>query len=179
MNKRLLKEIVWHIYSNFLIVPSDFIDPNSSLSLMDKEYLLDKKLVFQSDEGAGLSKNVWGCQLVTGNQKIKILCGDCSQDDTKEYALLISVKDAPVYGVYSCFNQNRLVDQEAMIAVSTKDSGWLECNTFLQATFLAGMEQMKELGLSWDKCQDHKEEFNLLKSFISYHDSVYGEDNAG
>lgn len=179
MNKRLYQDIVWHIYSNLLIVPSDFIDTRSSNSLLDKSYLLDKKLVFQSAESAGVSKNVWGCQLATGNQKIKILCGDCSQDDSKEYALLISVKDAPIYGLYSCFNTNRLIDQEAMIAVSTDGSSWLECNTFLQATFLAGMEQVKELGLSWDKCPDYKEEFNMLKSFIGYHDSVYGVNNEG
>jgi hypothetical protein len=67
------------------------------------------------------------------------------------------------------------VESDPMIAVSMDGKSWLECGTFLQSTFLAGMEQIRELGLAWHKASNYKSEYDALLSFINFHHSIYGE----
>jgi hypothetical protein len=180
MNKLLLETICRHVYEGFLLITSNYVDPNYSKALLSKEFLLNKSLKFDYNDGVlqqSEFKNVWGCQMRAHNNTIKVLCGDCSVDSNKEYALIIHHEGSPIYGVYSAFNKDLLIDQEASIAVSTDGEGWLECNTFLQATFLAGVEQIKELGLGWGKCEDYIKDFNALKSFIYYHDGLLEKQN--
>jgi hypothetical protein len=172
MNKFLRETIVKHIFANFAIIPSSFVNLNNSKSLMDKDFILQDKIPF-IDINNNLSKNkVWGCQISSEQQEVKILLGDCSQDNIKEYALIIQLKNAPIYGVYLICDD---VDSEALIACSLNGKEWLECQTYLQATFLAGMEQIKDVGLAWTKCSNYKDQFEMLLSFIKFHDSVYEE----
>lgn len=178
MNKVLLENIVRHVYEGFLIIPSDHVNNLSSQKLLSTEFILDKQLKFEYEEGEIFGK-VWGCQILTEDHGIKILCGDTSDSDSKEYAMIVCLKNSLTYGLYSVFNKDRIVDQEAMIAVSADGKAWLECNTGLQGSFLAGMEQLKELGVSLTKCTNYKLEFEYLKSFINFHDTIYGDDNAG
>lgn len=180
MNKLLLETICRHIYEGFLLIPSGMVDPDYSKGLLGKEFLLKKSLKFDYTDGVlpeSAFKSVWGCQMSVQNTTIKVLCGDCSVDSNKEYALIVHHSGSPIYGVYSAFNKDLLVEQEALIAVSTDGEGWLECNTFLQASFLAAIEQMKELGLAWNKCEDFNKEFNALRSFIYFHDGLLEKQN--
>ena len=48
----------------------------------------------------------------------------------------------------------------------------MEATTFLQASFLAGMEQLRDSGLPWGRCSDYKEEYQKLLTFIKYHNTV-------
>ena len=175
MNKQLLESIVKHVFANLAIIPSDFVNLDRSRSLMEKEYLLDQKLTFEGDVRQG---QVWGCQLSSDLQEIKMLLGNCSQDDSVlEYCLIVSIKNAPSYGLYLI--QSKELFGEPLIACTVNGKEWLECNTFLQASFLAGMEQVRETGLSWKKCQTFSEEFEKMLSFISFHQTVYGGIDEG
>lgn len=174
MNKQLTELIIRHIYENFLLIPSNEINPLTNKSLTDNEFLLNKTLKFEDESG---NKKIWGCQISTDVQELKILCGDCSQeDDVLEYCLVVQLKDAPAYGVYSAFCKDRWINQEALIACTLNGKDWMECNTYLQATFLAGMEQVKDVGLKWNKCQDFQSQYDLMASFINYHDILFGEN---
>jgi hypothetical protein len=175
MNKQLLDSIVKHVFANLAVIPSDFVNLDRSKSLMEKEYLLDRKLNFSGEGKAG---QVWGCQMSSDQQEVKFLLGDCSLDsNTLEYCLLVTLKGAPSYGLYLV--QSDEFDSEPMIACTIDGKSWLECNTFLQASFLAGMEQIRDTGLSWRKCQNFSEEFDKLVSFIAFHQSVYGGSDEG
>jgi hypothetical protein len=66
-----------------------------------------------------------------------------------------------------------------MIAVTMNGKEWMECGTFLQATFLAGMEQIREVGLAWNKCANYKEQFDMLLAFINFHHNTYGDRDEG
>lgn len=173
MNRRLLEEIIKHVLSNFLIIPSSFIDIENSKSLMSPEYLLKDKLSFQLEDGNTASNKVWGCQISSEENEVRILLADCS-NDYNEYALLVRVKKSPAYAAYIVIDDD--IDSEALVAFTMDGFSWLECNAYFQAMFLAGMEQMKQSGLSWKKCKNYDDDFKLLTSFIQFHSEMYGED---
>lgn len=179
MNKELMETIVRHIFASMAIIPSAFVNLNKSKSLMDREFLLPDTIPFEGEEPGQVKKNkVWGCQFSADKQDIKILLGDCSEDRSiQEYALLVLLKDAPIYGVYLVSSGSP--DSEPMIAVTMNGKEWMECNTYFQATFLAGMEQIRQFGFAWNKCLDYKEHLDMLRSFINFHHTVYGDRDEG
>ena len=82
-----------------------------------------------------------------------------------------------MYGLYLV--NSDLVSPNPLIAVSMNGKDWLECNTYLQATFLAAMESIKGLGLSWSKADPYKEQLVSLLSFIKFHNHIYGDLDEG
>lgn len=175
MNLKLLNQIVRHVLANLLIIKSEFIDSDSCKSLKSKDFMLGEKLEFDTENGL-VSNNLWGCQISTGDQEIKIVLGDCSQDNITEYCLIVQLKDTPAYGIYLVDDDSSdKIPGDAFLACTINEKDWLICNTYLQATFLSGMEQIKELGLSWNKCSNYQSQIDIMKSFIKYHESYYEE----
>lgn len=178
MNLTLREVIVKHVLANFAIIPSAHLSIDKSKSLQSKEYLLSDKVSFMGLEDEVIQNKLWGCQVSVEQQEIKILLANCTIDiNCPEYALLVHLKDQPLYGLY-LVNNNSL-DHEALIAVSMNGKEWLECSTYLQATFLAGMEQLKDLGFAWNKCTSYKEQLVALLSFIKFHNDIYGDKDEG
>ena len=173
MNKDLTNQIVKHIFANLGVLNADFVGMSSSKSLVSKEFQLSEKLAFESDSGP-VYNNVWGCQISSEQQEIKILLGDCSiEEDLAEYCLIVQLKDAPAYGLYLTLGDSLT---ESMIAVTINGTDWMQCYTFLQATFLAGMEQVRDMGFGWIKCHDYHDHFEMMKSFIKYHELVINDE---
>lgn len=172
MNLELRESIVKHIFSNFVIIPSNFVNFDKSKSLQNKEFELPEIIPFEDNEN---DNKIWGCQTFIDQKELKLILGDCSANkDIPEYALIIQVKDSPTYGVYFVNNfLNKNLSSESLIAVTLNGKDWLECQTYLQATFLAGMEQFKDLGFTWTKCFDYKKDLNTLFSFIKFHNFIY------
>jgi hypothetical protein len=183
MNQKLTEQIALHVLSNLGVLPSAFVDLEQTKSVIDKQYLLLEKLTFEAEDGHSIRKNIYGCQVVVaGNKEFKLLLADCTQEkDVPEYCLLIQLKDAPTFGVYLIFNQ--LVDDppeaEAMIAVNSDKKHWIPCTTYLQATFLAGMEQLRDIGFGWTKCNNYQELYAQLLTFIKFHDNFFGVTDEG
>lgn len=172
MNKILREEIVKHIMSNFLIISSDFINVDKSKSLMSDDLLLDSKLNFENN-----NKNIWGCQLLLDKQEFKIIVGDCTQDKKyPEFCIVAQLSGTPAYGLYFVYDES---DSEALIALSLDGKAWMECNTYFQASFLAGMEQIRDVAVPWEKCKNYKEQYEMMISFIKYHTSMYEEKDEG
>lgn len=183
MNAKLTEEIAYHILSNVGIFPSNFVNQEKSQSLIDKQFILAEKISFETVEGESVHNSLYGCQIgITNDKEFKILLANCTQEkDIPEYALLIQLKDAPAYGIYLIFN--RMVEDppesEALIAVSTDNRFWMPCTTYLQATFLAGMEQLRDLGTGWKKCANYQAQYQQLLSFIKFHDTFFGGSDEG
>jgi hypothetical protein len=180
MNLNLRAEIVKHIFANFGVIPSKFVNEKTR-SLASKDYLLIEKLSFEDDDGV-IENSIWGCQLSADIQEIKILLADCTQEDkSPEYCLLIQLKDAPAYGVYLTFNESfgEQTGSACTIAYSLDSKSWMECSTFLQSTFLSGMEQIRETGLAWNKVTNYQSQYQSLVSFIKYHSSIYEAEYEG
>ena len=180
MNKKLTEEIVYHIFANLGILPSDHTNITSMQSIIDKKFLLAEKIKLETEDKV-ISNNIYGCQIsISDNKDFKILLADCSQDSHNlEYGVLIQLKDSPAFGLYLSFHLSEVIDREALIAVNIVESSWVPCNTYLQATFLAGMEQIKDLGFGWIKCSNYNKLYHQLLSFIKFHHNFYRIENEG
>lgn len=178
MNQQLTEQIVYHIFANLGVLPAPFINKDTTRSLIDKQFILPEKITFEVN-GETVKKNIFGCQVaVTDGKDFKMLIADCTQDkNLPEYCLLINLKGAPCYGVYFVFNglvlDDEAVDSEVLIAVSTDKQHWMPCSTYLQATFLAGMEQIRDIPMGWGKCNNYQEQYQQLLSFIKFHHNYY------
>jgi hypothetical protein len=183
MNQKLTEQIAYHILANLGVLPSAFVNKEQTQCIINKQYLLPDRVIFETEDGEKIAKNVYGCQISIANSKdFKLLLADCTQEkDVPEYCLAIQLKDSPAYGVYLIFNQ--LVDDppepEALIGVSPDKKNWMPCTTYLQATFLAGMEQLRDLSFGWTKCTDYKPLYEQLLSFIKFHDNYFGGSDEG
>ena len=113
MNDKLTEQIAYHVLANLGILPSDFINISETKRINDKQFMLPDKISFETEDGALLQRNMFGCQvLVTDKREFKMLLADCTQEkDIPEYALIIQLKDAPAYGLYLIFN--RLVERSS------------------------------------------------------------------
>jgi hypothetical protein len=178
MNKDLTYEIVKHVFANLAIIPSNFININKTKSLISKEFLLPDGVPFSDETGKVSSNQVWGCQFIVENQEVKLLVADCKQDqDLPEYALLVWMKDMPIYGVYLTYHDE--MKSESLVACGMDGKQWMECPTYLQGTFLSGMEQLKNDLVSYQKCTNYKDQLNMLISFIGFHMDLHGDGYEG
>jgi hypothetical protein len=157
-----------------MIIPSNFVNKNSN-SLMTSDYLLDEKLSFNEIEFP-----IWGCQLSFNDNEIKVLLSNCGIDNVPEFCMIVQMKNSPTYGLYLVYNDliddENNFDNEPIIAVNTEKSNWFVCNTYLQATFLSGIEYLKDVNFMWRKCTNYKDQINLLKSFALFHNNYFSEE---
>jgi hypothetical protein len=183
MNIKLTEQIAYHVLSNLGVLPSNFVNRESTRSIVDKDFLLSEKITFNTEGGAVLRKNIYGCQVTVADSKeLKILVANCTEDETlPEFCALVQLKDSPAFAIYLMFTHlsKEALDPEPLIAVSTDKKNWMPCSTYLQATFLAGMEQIRDLGFGWSKCTDYQDQYQQLLLFIKFHHSFYGVADEG
>lgn len=182
MNYKLTEQIAYHIFAHLGLLPAEFVSQSLTKSIIDKQYLLPEKLALESEGGEILRKNIYGCQASVADAKeIKMLLADCSESkEWPEYCLLVQMKGAPAFGVYLLYTgQSKEMDPEALIAVSSDGEHWMPCSTYLQATFLAGMEQVRDSGFAWGKASNYQELYQQLLLFIKFHHGFYGVSNEG
>jgi len=182
MNSKLTEQIACHILASLGVLPSDFINPESIKKITDKAFVLPEKISLETDDKV-LRNNIYGCQVsIADSKELRLLLADCTQEkNLPEFALLVQLKDSPAFGVYTIFTKmaEEQIDPEVLIAVSTDKENWMPCSTYLQATFLAGMEQTKDVGFGWIKATNYAEQHKQLISFIKFHHNYYAEDNEG
>lgn len=167
MNHRLTQQIVKHVFSNLKIINSDLVKQDS-LSIIDKEFLLPETINFEDDDGCGIIENhLWGCQFPVENKNLKILVCDASVDEVQEFATIIHLSDTPTYGLYLDTSDEWGID--SMIACSVSGQEWAKCSTYLEATFLAAMEQLKHHVVFPTLCQEYREEYKAVLTFLEHY----------
>lgn len=172
MNITLKTEIIKHIFANLAVIPSDYVNLDKTRSIMNNDFKLKESLSFEDSD---VKNNVWGCKMLSDKQEIKILIANCTIDSNKEYSLIFQLKDTPIYGLYYLES----APNKSVIACSLDGEKWMQCSTFLQSTFLAGMENIKNMGLSYSKCTDYDSQFKSMNSFIKYFNLVYEAEYEG
>jgi len=168
MNQILTEQIARHILANLGVLPASFVDYQKSQSLTTKDFLLNQKILFKNENGDIVKNPVYGCQVTIEQRNFTILVGDCSQEqNVPEFCVVVQFAGNPGYGLYMVCDPE--LDSESLIAVTVDEKNWMPCSTFLQATFLAAMEQLKDLGLSWGKCIDYQKQYDMLLSMVKFH----------
>jgi hypothetical protein len=177
MNNKLTIEIINHIFSGLGLSIDSNLDLNKFESIKNNKYLLPETVTFDV-ENKSVKNNVWGTQFILEGEFLKILAADCTTEEgVLGYAVLIHLQNNPSYGVYLDYSSQFEIDPQPLIAVTIDNKKWMPCNTYLQATFLAAMENVKQVGLKWEKCKDYNHQFTNLLTFIKYHNSYYEESN--
>jgi len=174
MNNQLTQQIVHHIFYNFGVLSQSNVP-----SLLNDNFLLKEKLSLLSENNETLNNNIYGGQVkITPNKYFKLLLVDClSQDiEYKEYICVLQLDDGPIYGLYLLNYLNNV--EEALIA-GCKDQHWFLCNIYLQATFLAGMEQLKDINYTWTKCENYQELYQQLLTYVKYYNQYFEALNEG
>lgn len=176
MNINLTESIINHVLCNLKVISSDFINDNSK-SIINRDYLLEDKLSLELEDGAIVNNKIWGCQFLIENKTLKVLVCDASIDESiKEYCVMIHLDGSPIYGLYLILDQN---DPQPMIACSVNGKEWIKCSTYLEATFLAGMEQIKNHLILPQKCNSYKYEYTSIVSFIEFHTITFEDKYEG
>lgn len=171
---QLTDQILAHIYHSL------GIGALTNISILSDAFLIPRKISFNID-GEEKIANLWGAQITIDNLNFRILCGDFSSE-IKEFALVIKLDNCPTYGCYLSFcemNDNHFTNpSDGMILFSFKDNHWLISNTYVQATFLAGMEQLKDVGAAWQSLVKYDDLIDNIKTLVEYHDNSFelGED---
>lgn len=149
----LRNEIVKHILSNLGI-------NSQAKSIIDKEFILKDKVNF-----VDISFPIYGCKISASSQEVKILLVKCLED-LQEYYVLVQLADKIPFGLF--FIHEHEDNENSNIAYYSEFKNWVNCNTFLQASFLAGMEQIKDVGYSYNKLTNSELEYKSLISYIKY-----------
>lgn len=175
MNNELTNAIVKHLFTGLGIygeVP---------VSLRHQLFLTDKQISFE-DEGGEKMASVWAGETKLDSKKFSFIYTSLVMKDypTEDF-LVVKLDDNPGYGCYAAAEEERVGNlyrldmRDGFIATQLKSQSWIPANVYLQATFLAGMETLKDLASRYDKSSKMEEMFGLLKNFIAYRESIENE----
>ncbi len=169
MSIKLTNTILEHIFTNL-----GFMDQRKN-SLLSTKLLTDFKITFE-DNGTESHNEVYVCETAITQAKITIAGTYFSLDDhEKDMAIVVKIENCPTYGCY--LSQDKDGVHNGLLSFLLKNDAWIAANTFMQASFLAGMEQLRDIINPFNVCQDPKDIYEALISFLKYHDSL--EDNEG
>lgn len=160
MTDRLTNSILLHIFDNLGITSTNRV------SLLSKSFQLSDTIRLENEDGNFEDIYLYGAQISIDKSKFKILCGNFS-NQAKELVLICKLDNCPTYACYLSIEHE---PYEGMIAFALKEKAWLVSNTYIQATFLAGMENLKEVGAVWNQIEKYYDLVDEIKSFIEYYD---------
>ncbi len=163
MSNNLTNEILLHIFSNLGIVTPTKVTLQSNL------FSLDDTIGLEIEDGEKRLK-LWGAEVDVNSKKLKMLLTELTdRKDEKEYALVVKLDDCPAYGCYICLEStviDKNVPRHGLIFFSLEPGAWLATNIYLQASFLTGMEQLKDVLSTWTKTTEHEDMITEMKALI-------------
>jgi hypothetical protein len=166
MSQELTNAILKHIYFNLGIW-------NSKLtSITDKKFLIDRKIEFVDSADRKELAPIWACQTTINNCKFRIACADlgCQHSDfaDQEIAIITRLDDCPAYACLLIGDGENI--SHSFIACQVKDN-WMPATIYLTATFLAGMEQLRDLTTAFQKATDVKNLIDDLEKFLLFEEN--------
>lgn len=149
-NQALTNEIVKHIFNDLGIYAT------RRISMHNDEFLTRHTLSFVDEKGLKQAVPIWGCQASINGTKFVMISTEFVND--REAVVLVQLEKCPLYGAY--------LKDECSIGVMIKDR-WMNANIFLQASFLAGMEQMRDIATPFQGISNASELVKHMKAFIA------------
>lgn len=155
----LRNHIVFYIVKNMLEVQKDL-------------FKLKEKFTCTNLNSDKVEASVWAIEGQIGSEKFySLLCEIDKVRDFSEYILLSKLEDSPTYGSYLCIEDDE--PTQSVLSYSPKESIWLPTNVYLQATYLAGMESLKDVLVEWHALE-HPIDF--LKELQSFYNATMDND---
>jgi len=155
MESDLTNQIALHIFNNIGVISP------MKVSVQNKKFLLNQTIDLEDDKILKL----WGAEVDLGGSKLRMLLTELTDSDPdKEFVLIVKLENCPSYGCYISLNENE--PRDGKIYFSVEEDNWAETNTFLQATFLGGMEQLKDVLSNWNKVSIEDDLVESMKSLI-------------
>ena len=140
------------------------ITQKNNVSLLSNMFLLKNNISTIEDYNCML----YGVSTIVSNTKANIFCFKPeSNNDVDWYLTLIKFEDLPTYALYS---DNDI--ESYNIYVKTNTSGWMKTTTFLQATFLAGMEQINDANTYYNTANINDCDLSELTDLLKFIDVV-------
>ena len=194
MSQELTNAIVKHIFENLGVFSE------GANSITHKELKTKATIPFVNADDTTANGTVWACSSTVQAKKFHIMCVDMSDtsdiEEGIEATVLIKLEGVPIYCCsLNAYNTNMTNIFDSMIActlppnsttlkhmkVKDKELIWMPATPYIQATFLAGMEQLRDLGIVFGKMADLEIETHLndLKSFLKWKDLFAEEEDAG
>ena len=158
--------IVEHILNNL-----GMLQPKQN-SIFSSQLLIKQKLTFE-EENIEQSYNIYACENTINQSKLSIAASQIKKDEHQELLAIIMLEGSPIYGCYLVIDHDAI--SESKIVFQIKDHIWMDTNIFIQASFLAGMEQLKDLTSSFVACSVPDLMYQHLLSFIKYLDQDEGQ----
>lgn len=179
MNSELTNAILYHILLNL------GLNKTQKNTIFNDLFITNNDIEYVNEFDEMNKSSVYSCQMKVNNSSFQIICAKLSTDyktsiDEDVY-FVIKLEGCPTYGCYLSVNTDKMEDvnnqsfHDGFIACFIDNKHWVPAPVFIQATFLAGMEQLRELSAPFTKVDSNEELFNNLKSFITYKESYMNE----
>lgn len=163
---KLTDHIVEHIFTNLGMIN---VKQNS---IFLPELIIEPKITFE-ENGKEQHHDVFVCEGAINQAKMIIAAAKIENEDhTQELLAVISLENSPTYGCRLSLNEKSIND--GVIVFQIKDKTWLEANIFIQASFLAGMEQLRDLSATFTICSQTESIYQHLLTLIKYLDDHEG-----
>jgi hypothetical protein len=169
-NPKLTQEIIKHIFRSFGIT----FEKNNHINiynLLEPEFLLDKKLSFESEDGIKHHNNIWCASAKIEQSEMKVIVADLKEDKNySEFALVIQMDVFPPFALRTSQNLIQIDSEEEDVGdINLNVEGkWTDTNIFLQSKLLNGVEGLSELFLHWSKPKIDKEIYELLIDYLKF-----------
>lgn|SRR5271166_1574520 len=164
MNLPLKREIILHIFKTIgLFADETNTKIGFTESLVQDKFLIDKKIVFETDDQSKFENNIWSASAKVGESVIKIMIADIAQD-TPEFAAIIQMNEYLPHAL-------RLSDDKedfGSISLNVKDATWIDVGTPIQAKLLAGTESLTEYFVEWKKTEDYSDIYKKMVMFLNF-----------
>lgn len=172
---KLTNQVVIHIMDNLGIINLNDKSPTTDA------FLIPKTLPFEDSDSKVRNAKLWGGELDISNSKMRFLFADFSESRLeRDLFLVVRLDNSPAYAAYLSYDMDDYFDDlepfDSMIAFSLTPNCWLQSNVYIQAMFLAGMEQLRDVSGTFSKISRYDDLVENLMSFIKYQDSLEDSD---
>lgn len=185
-NQPLTNAIAEHIFANLGVFGTVMTSITQDTFLTSKTIAYEPSFEDQLDaeKGNELIAKVFACQTSTGAKKLSLIYSPLKTSCKKhiqsfEHFLLVKLEGSPAYGCYllDCDLDEEKAD--GFIATELTPKNWIPTTTYIQATFLAGMEQLKDLFSQYKAIEaaDLEELLISLKEFIAFQGIIAAAEN--
>jgi hypothetical protein len=153
----LTREIIRRILLNLGISINHF----GKEGITTKEYIVDQ-LSIESEDNNKIQCNIYCGEANLNTFKVRAAFLDLLDH---EYVLAFKADNMPMFGIKICLDDN---EENEIFNISFEENkiNWKNTSILIQAETLCGVEQITQLGICWDPCDNFKDLKEAIMSLV-------------